>query len=288
MCLKNNTFTTGIGTKDMIGEDKDVARAIEIHQNAHPNWLAPRYWEPQRNPNPLIGQETRPNVWYNSLHMMYNKFMMSHIRAEDVRRLLQFSDKVKETSIYKDLYEIRGTYDVAHVRRGDITTRAITKEDGSCTLCIVSLESYKRKMRKLGIDPDSVVWISNDRRIETEQEWHADLKFQAENHKTSYPVGSAEIPKYIFQFLPDFLLIYFARRIFRAPSSFSFWAAFMNEQPNKIVYSPNMHKCKKSDTQEPDRPQEYDCEFEQNNRNAWMTHPVPGKVGAAWSDITFA
>ena len=158
-------------------------------------------------------------MWYNSLHMMYNKFMMSHIRAEDVRRLLQFSDKVKETSIYKSLYEIRGTHDVAHVRRGDITTRAITKEDGSCTLCIVSLESYKRKMRKLCIDPDSVVWISNDRRIETEQEWHADLELQAENHKTKYPVGSAEIPKYIFQFLPDFLLIYFARRIFRAPSS---------------------------------------------------------------------
>ena len=291
MCIQ--TYENPLGdallkTRDMVGEDKDVHRAIEMHQNVHPSWSMPRYWEPQNNPNPLAAHETLPNVWFNTLHMMYNRFMMSHIRAEHVKELLQFSDQVKQTSIYKKLYESRGTYDVAHVRRGDILTTKITKKNGACTLCIVSLESYKRQMRKVGVNPDDVIWISNDPQIETVQYWHEDLRAQSKGKSSKYPVGSSEIPKYIYQFLPDFLLMYFARRIFRAPSSFSFWAAFMNDQPNKVVYSPNMHKCEKSDTQIEGRPQEYDCLFEKHNRNAWMTHPIPGKPGETWSDIIFA
>lgn len=146
-------------------------------------------------------------------------------------------------------------------------------------------------MRKINVNPDNVLWISNDKKIETKQKWHDDLKKNAGSIKGrhfEYPVGTKRIPKYIFEFLPDFLLMYFARRIFRAPSSFSFWAALMNEVPGKEVYSPNMHKCIPSLTQNPDAPQEYDCEFEDHNRNAWMTHPRPGMVGETWSDIVFA
>ena len=41
-----------------------------------------------------------------------------------------------------------------------------------------------------------------------------------------YPVGSKVIPDVIFDWLPDFLRLYFARTIFRGNSSFS-WVAFL-------------------------------------------------------------
>ena len=49
---------------------------------------------------------------------------------------------------------------MAHVRRGDLL--GLTKSNGECVNCIVSIESYKRAMRLRQVDSTQVIWISDD------------------------------------------------------------------------------------------------------------------------------
>ena len=55
-----------------------------------------------------------------------------------------------------------------------------------------------------------------------------------------YPEGSLYKKGFIFDWLDDFLSLYFARTIFRSNSSFSWWAAFLS--PTAKVYSPVLTK----------------------------------------------
>jgi hypothetical protein len=55
-----------------------------------------------------------------------------------------------------------------------------------------------------------------------------------------YPTGSQYVPGIIFDWLDDFLKLYFARTIFRANSSFSWWAATLS--PTAKVFSPVIDK----------------------------------------------
>ena len=97
------------------------------------------------------------------------------------------------------------SYAVAHLRRGDYETLY------SNIFCIVSKESYQKAFEKFGIR--DVVWKTE----ETQVKWRGlddDLLF-----------------------LPDFFEMMQAGHLFRANSTFSFWAGFFNK--NK-VYSPSV------------------------------------------------
>ena len=62
----------------------------------------------------------------------------------------------------------------------------------------------------------------------------------------SYPEGSEFLgDDIIFDWLHDFLKLYFARTIFRGNSSFSWWAAYLNDYSYKTVYYPAIYNMMK-------------------------------------------
>lgn len=91
----------------------------------------------------------------------------------------------------------------AHIRHGDY-----------CNLqhiyCVIEKESYTIAFKKFNIDPNNVKWISEE---------------------TAKP---NDLPHDI-KFLPDFISLMFSNNIFRANSSFSWWAATLS---NAKIYSP--------------------------------------------------
>lgn len=80
----------------------------------------------------------------------------------------------------------------------------------------------------------------------------------------SYPVGSKVIPDVMFDWLPDFLRLYFARTIFRGNSSFSWVAAFLS--PTAKVYSPVLTERKTYMGQT----DELTFDFVEGNEPHWM------------------
>lgn len=90
----------------------------------------------------------------------------------------------------------------AHLRYGDYVSIG--------TYCLITKESYIKAVQNVGLDPASITWVSED---------------------TPNPVTLPEP----LGFLPDFLTLMWAKVLFRANSSFSWWAATLN--PGEI-FSP--------------------------------------------------
>jgi hypothetical protein len=83
------------------------------------------------------------------------------------------------------------------------------------------------------------------------------------------------LPGIIFDWLEDFLRLYFARTIFRANSSFSWWAAFLS--PQARVFSPVL------DVQHiygVDGMEEISVEFVEGNHPHWMFDNEDIVIGA--------
>lgn len=142
-----------------------------------------------------------------------------------------FSKEVRNTSAFKRHSARQGAYDVAHLRRDDIANPAFNQSNTQ-GYSVLSKESYLRALRTFGFDPNSMEWVSDDYL----GKWHPDRE-PGVRGGWNYPLGSDYMgPDIIYDWLPDFLKLYFARTIFRANSSFSWWAAFLS--PAAKVYSP--------------------------------------------------
>jgi hypothetical protein len=142
----------------------------------------------------------------------------------------EFTDEVKNLDIYKRLEDKQGTYDIAHLRRDDISCPQYNQNNPQ-NYSVISKNAYLKTFDKFGFDPNKVEWTTDD--------WSGKWGVGKPEHKSAgwtYPVGSHDIPDIIFDWLPDFLRLYFARTIFRANSSFSWVAAFLS--PTAEVYSP--------------------------------------------------
>lgn len=177
-----------------------------------------------------------------------------------------FSDEVTNTEIYRRFEDRQGKYDIAHLRRDDVARL----DKKSIYPCISKL-SYLRAFKKYGIDPVGVEWTTDD----CSGKWGVGSPLDHSKKKLGfrYPTGSIldADGNIIFDWFPDFLRIYFARNIFRANSSFSFWAAFIALQrpdpPN--VFSPRINE--RIFFGDPDTPgQELYCDFEPGNHPHWM------------------
>ena len=208
---------------------------------------------------------SKMNICFDDLNIMYFKHIFKHLSVKELKSFFQFNTRVTNSKLYKTLYNKRGTYDVAHVRRGDIVEK---NYDGAHSA--ISLESYRKAIRNTGIDPDTVIWLSDDPKIKTPSVWDKYCKYGWD-----YPEGQTEIPEVIFDFFPDFLTMYFSRNFFRGNSSLSWWAAFLGEC---TVYSPVLKDrltCKK---------QHYmDCDFVKGNHPHFMGHPGEGE----FNDLIF-
>ena len=169
------------------------------------------------------------NFYYDDLHMMYFPHIYNQFDPEFIKSIFIFNDDVKNSELYKELEKKKGTYDCAHIRRGDIVGKNYNGAHSA-----ISLESYHKEMRKQGIDPNNVIYVSDDKNVRTKTKWDQYCK-----DKWSYPEGQTKLDKVYFDWFPDFLTMYFSRKLFRGNSSISWWAGFLGDCE---VYAPVLKK----------------------------------------------
>jgi hypothetical protein len=196
-------------------------------------------------------------VFFDSV-CAYSSTIFAPMSRDYLLKVFEFSDEVKETESYKYWSNKKGTYDIAHLRRDDIANASYNKHNPQ-GYSVVSKESYIKAFEKFGYDPDKVEWTSDD----VTGRWH---QREAKSFGWTYPMGSNYRQGLVFDWLEDFLRLYFARTIFRANSSFSWWACFLS--PTATVYSPVLDKqliYGRDGIEE-----EIDVEFVLGNHPHWM------------------
>jgi hypothetical protein len=164
----------------------------------------------------------------------YNAAIFAGMSKRHLKSVFAFSDEVKRLEAYKRYEDMQGLYDVAHLRRDDISDPEFNMKHIQ-GYSVISLESYRRAFKQFGYAEDDIAWVSDD----YTGKWHAGRKVRFLGG-WDYPTGSQYLPGIIFDWLDDFLKLYFARTIFRANSSFSWWAACLS--PTANVFSPVMDK----------------------------------------------
>ncbi len=191
----------------------------------------------------------------------YHPSIFQHLSANQLKNdVFVFGDEVRSTDFFKAYSGRRGTYDVAHLRRDDIADPSYNKNYDQ-GYSVLSKESYVRAFRKFGFDPEKMEWVSDDYL----GKWHVGRP-QTRQGGWAYPVGSEYLgPELVFDWLPDFIKLCFARTIFRANSSFSWWAGFLS--PTAKVYSPVIQR---QSVYGRDSFEEVDCEFVEGNHPHWM------------------
>lgn len=194
--------------------------------------LEVHYLSPETSPEPYRRQ---PFTYFSSL-CAYNPAIFAPMSSDHLREIFQFSDEVKSLDIYKRLEDMQGSYDIAHLRRDDIANPQAVKSGYS----VISIDAYRRAFRKYGFEESSILWVSDD----YSNQWAEQLGFRVDATRLgwSYPLGSGYCPGIVFDWLADFLKLYFARTIFRANSSFSWWAGFLS--PTARVFSPRLTERK--------------------------------------------
>ncbi len=196
----------------------------------------------------------------------YSELVFRAMSRRHLQNVFAFSEQVTSLEVFKRLEDIQGTYDVAHLRRGDVADIRLNRSLGNrIGASVLSLASYTRAFAKFGFDRSTIKWVSDERNSAARQ-----LLGMAPTvlpNYCRYPEGSLPCGSdAIFAWLPDFLMLYFARTIFRGNSSFSFWAGLLSK--TATVYSPRL-TCRKAYTQ--DHPSfEIHAEFESGNHPHWL------------------
>ena len=136
------------------------------------------------------------NIAFNDISMMFSNKNMDIMCTEFLRKsVFVFSELVKGTSMYKDLESRKGTYAVAHIRRGDIVSPSYTGGH-----CAVTLDSYTKQLEHLQINKDDVIFISEDTQIASQHKW----SFNGVNPGWTYPHGTNKVDdNSIFEFVPQ-------------------------------------------------------------------------------------
>ena len=118
------------------------------------------------------------------------------VKLSELRSYFEFSDAVKDSEVYRELIKHRGTYDIAHFRRTDISKKHYVGGHS-----MVSKKSYHGAFKKFGTNENDVVWVSDEPSVG----WN-------------WPGPIPEINGVKISWLHDFLKLVFARRIFRSNS----------------------------------------------------------------------
>lgn len=181
----------------------------------------------------------KTNIAFDDLSCMYFPHIFDMLEIEFMREIFEFNDVVKSLPMYNELLSYKGRYDVVHWRRGDIASPGYK---GAHSL--VSKRSINEAMARFPQDDGlPVVFVSDDPHYRTRdasgmsfQKWYA----KSSGHAWTYPVGEHPKEEIVFDWLPEFLVIMFARTIFRGNSAFSWWAAFFAQMANQntTVYAP--------------------------------------------------
>src|SRR5215471_11807368 len=200
----------------------------------------------------------------------YNAAILAGMSRQHLRAVCEFSDEVTSLRSYRRYADMQGLYDVAHLRRDDISDADYNRTHVQ-GYSVISMDAYYRAFEKFGYAADEVEWVSDD----YAGKWHVDRKKRYEGG-WSYPTGSEYIPGMVFDWLDDFLKLYFARTIFRANSSFSWWAGVLS--PTAKVFSPVLDKRHIYGV---DGMEEIMVDFVEGNHPHWVyagDHPNPDIV----------
>ncbi|HXJ81386.1 MAG TPA: hypothetical protein VMS64_22245 [Candidatus Methylomirabilis sp.] len=215
-----------------------VAATYEARMSTQAHMDAVRKYYPEaalidadRDPDPYLKQD---RSLCNASGCFFNSALYPRMSRKHLQALCEWSDEVKRLDAYKRYSDLQGLYDVAHLRRGDIADADFNRANRQ-EYSVISQESYLRAFRKFGFSPDSVDWVSDD----FTGRWHVGRKVRWRGG-WQYPTGSEYAADIVFDWVADFLKLYFARTIFRANSSFSWWAAALS--PTAAVFSPVIDK----------------------------------------------
>ena len=201
----------------------------------------------------------KPAIFVDSV-CAYHPAIFNGMSAARLRERFAFNDEVRRTDMFRRLEDRQGTYDIAHLRRDDVSDPSINRRQLQ-GYSVLSRNAYGKAFERYGVAPDRVHWISDD----YSRRWHTDRPMTVRGG-WSYPVGSQYLgPERIFDWLEDFLKLYFARTIFRANSSFSWWAAFLS--PTATVYSPVVDRRSIYGV---DGEEELEYDFVPGNHPHWM------------------
>ena len=223
------------------------------------------------------------NFYYDDLDCMYAEHCHKHMSSSFVKNLFEFNDTVKNSEMYKEIETLKGTYDIVHLRRGDIAMPTYTGAHS-----MIAKQCYINALEHYGYEEKEVVWISDNYNETTIPSKNADLniwyqkwlpKTHEGRHRWFYPTGEHKINDIVFfDFFIDFLLLKFARTIFRGNSAFSWWGAFLSDATN--MYSPIL-QSKPLDKKEKYYVQQ-DVIFIDNNEPHFM-----GSIGEGFVNIKF-
>jgi hypothetical protein len=125
---------------------------------------------------------------------------------EDVRRWLVF-----QPDIIKNFQKPFDSYVACHIRHGDYLSNKVFKS----IYCSVSKKSYELAIKKFGYSNRNIVYISEEK-----------------------PIRNSYFEKLGIGFLEDFLTLCNADVLFRANSTFSWWASVLSANENQKIYSP--------------------------------------------------
>lgn len=170
-----------------------------------PHWIGEKIFKDVAHPTPSkmlptleeLPEDGRVDINFHG-YCQGGKFL-SYLSESKIREWLQFEDK------WVEMFSVMGSLAIAHLRRGDYQSK------WKDVFCVISKNSYLNACNKFGIEKASLSWKSEEMQVK----W-----------------------RYVDEdliFLPDFFDMINAKHLFRANSTFSFWAGFFNK--NK-VYSP--------------------------------------------------
>ena len=113
------------------------------------------YFNPDRQ-----GTQVHKNIFFDSL-CIHSKENFRMYDKQKILKWLEFSDEVKNLDVYKRLEDKQGTYDIAHLRRDDISNANYNKNNMQ-GYSVVSKQSYLNAFKKFGYDVDQMEWTTDD------------------------------------------------------------------------------------------------------------------------------
>src|SRR6056300_328213 len=209
--------------------DNDVYRRKAIKDYSKRINKDVEYINPHDSTESYCGKKT---VWFTDI-ACYQEEIFKEMSLKYLRKIFEFKDEIKNLDIYKKLEDRQGKYNIAHLRRDDISNPSYDNNRG---YSVISKNSYEKAFKKFGVDPKKVEWTTDDWTGNWGVGKPSDKPWHTRRGGWTYPVGSEFLPEIGFEWLPDFLRLYFARSVFRANSSFSFWACLLGKQ--KKTFSP--------------------------------------------------
>ena len=201
-------------------------------------------------------------IAFDDLNCMYFRSMHRKMDPIEIKKLFIFKQEIVKSELYQDIFKHKGTYVVAHLRRGDIASRYYKGAHS-----MITKESYLEAFRQYEVDEKEIIWLSDDSSERTQMPFmfSKDYYSISNGHLWSYPEGEHhQNNEIIFDFLIELLLLTFAKKIFRANSSFSWFGAFISEAE---VYSPVI---KSKPTNLRNSFYKMDCEFVPGNKEGFM------------------